>query len=209
MAQDAVLSERKQRFESFRGCFSLFVFDVNCGSRLFSAALENGEYEITDAGLVHLKGLTNLQELGISETGITDVEIAYLKRFTKLQSLTIGAHQFTSVGVSRLKDLPQLRSLRLSYMRDGGLSLLKHMDKLETLNFFASPELSDAGLVHLKELTKLKRLDLQSTDVNGAGVADLQKALPDCEIKHSPTSSIICYWTALLSVGQRLTSSER
>jgi len=40
--------------------------------------------------------------------------------------------------------------------------------------------------VHLKGLTKLQRLDLKKyTRITEAGIADLQKALPNCKIyKH-------------------------
>jgi len=40
------------------------------------------------------------------------------------------------------------------------------------------------GLAHLKGLTKLQTLDINSTKVTKAGVAALQKALPNCKIKH-------------------------
>ena len=43
-------------------------------------------------------------------------------------------------------------------------------------------EVSDAGLVHLRQLTKLRFLYLSDTNVTEEGVAMLQKALPDCEI---------------------------
>ncbi|MEO2021815.1 MAG: hypothetical protein ABGX05_08295 [Pirellulaceae bacterium] len=43
-------------------------------------------------------------------------------------------------------------------------------------------KITDAGLVHLKRLTKLQRLGLEFTKVTDAGVADLQKALPNCKI---------------------------
>ena len=38
------------------------------------------------------------------------------------------------------------------------------------------------GLVHLKGLTNLQELSLYYTKVTDAGVADLQKALPNCKI---------------------------
>ena len=44
--------------------------------------------------------------------------------------------------------------------------------------------ITDAGLVHLKRLTRLQRLVLDFTKVTDAGVADLQKALPNCKISH-------------------------
>ena len=43
-------------------------------------------------------------------------------------------------------------------------------------------QITDAGLVHLKGLTGLQTLGLRGTQVTDQGVADLQKALPNCEI---------------------------
>ena len=42
---------------------------------------------------------------------------------------------------------------------------------------------TDAGLVHLKGLTNLKNLGLSNTKITRAGIAELQKALPNCEIE--------------------------
>ena len=42
--------------------------------------------------------------------------------------------------------------------------------------------LTDASLEHLKALKSLKRLELQNTKVTAAGVAELHKALPQCQI---------------------------
>jgi internalin A len=44
-------------------------------------------------------------------------------------------------------------------------------------------KVTDSGLVHLKGLTKLLELDLRKTKVTTAGVADLQKAIPNCKIE--------------------------
>ena len=38
-------------------------------------------------------------------------------------------------------------------------------------------------LIHLKELTKLESLRLDTTQVTYAGVAELKKALPNCTIE--------------------------
>ena len=45
---------------------------------------------MTDAGLVHLKGLTQLQDLVLYATKVTDVGLKNLKGLTKLQSLELG-----------------------------------------------------------------------------------------------------------------------
>ena len=45
-------------------------------------------------------------------------------------------------------------------------------------------KVTDAGLVHLKELKKLEVLFLNDTKVTDAGAKELQKSLPDCYIFH-------------------------
>jgi Leucine-rich repeat (LRR) protein len=44
-------------------------------------------------------------------------------------------------------------------------------------------QVTDAGLRHLKGLTRLELLDLDSTQVSDAGVVELQRALPDLKIE--------------------------
>ena len=63
--------------------------------------------KITDVGLVHLKGLTELQKLNLSRSNITDAGIVHLKGLTKLQSLGLLGTQVTDAGVAHLqKALP-------------------------------------------------------------------------------------------------------
>jgi len=45
-------------------------------------------------------------------------------------------------------------------------------------------EVTDAHVVHLKGLTSLQSLYLGNTQVTDAGVNELQKALPNCQIVH-------------------------
>ncbi|MEK6239056.1 MAG: hypothetical protein N2C14_30440 [Planctomycetales bacterium] len=52
---------------------------------------------------------------------------------------------------------------------------LKELDLDET-------GITDAGLTHLKGLKNLRKLGIRRTQVTSEGVADLQKALPTCEI---------------------------
>ena len=55
------------------------------------------------------------------------------------------------------------------------------MTRLRSL-YLTSTKVSGAGLVHLKGLANLQGLTLGGTQVTVAGVAELQKALPNCEI---------------------------
>ena len=65
---------------------------------------------ITDAGLVHLKGLTSLQDLNLSGTKITDVGLAHLAGLTSLRPLRLHNTQITDAGAAKLrKALPDCR----------------------------------------------------------------------------------------------------
>jgi hypothetical protein len=62
-----------------------------------------------------------------------------------------------------------------------GLKELAANKELETL-FLPGTGVTDTGLKHLATLKNLKLLNLYYTKVTDAGVAELQKALPQCDI---------------------------
>ena len=67
---------------------------------------------MTDAGLVHLKGLTELKELDLSDTRVTDVGLVHVKGLTKLQYLDPSGTQVTDAGLVDLQTaLPKCRIL--------------------------------------------------------------------------------------------------
>ena len=69
--------------------------------------------QITDAGLVHLKGLTNLESLNLSNTPITDTGLVHLKGLTNLEQLWLGGTQVTDEGVKKLQQaLPNCKILQ-------------------------------------------------------------------------------------------------
>ena len=117
--------------------------------------------KVTDAGLVHLKGLTKLTTLNLSHfnSEVTDAGLVHLKRLTKLEDLSLNGTKVT----------------------DAGLVHLKEMTKLERL-YLGGTKVTDAGLVHLIGLTKLYHLDLAETKATAAGVKKLKQALPNCKI---------------------------
>ena len=115
--------------------------------------------KVTDAGLVHLKGLTKLEFLSLSNTPVTDAGLKHLKELTKLQYLSLSNTKVTDAGLAHLKGLNNLTGLLL-----------------------AGTKVTDAGLAHLKGLTKLKRLGLWDTKVTDAGKKKLKQALPNCKI---------------------------
>jgi len=61
------------------------------------------EISITDAELVHLKGLTNLQEINLCRTQITDAGLVHLNGLVSLKRLYLIATQITDAGVKKLQ----------------------------------------------------------------------------------------------------------
>jgi hypothetical protein len=116
--------------------------------------------QITDAGLVNLKALTGLQTLSIGSDKIIDAGLVHIKELTNLQKLDLSGNKITDAGLVHLEGLTYLLSLELY-----------------------GTKITDAGLVYLKGLTNLTFLTL-SKEVTDAGLAELRKALPDCDIRH-------------------------
>ena len=72
---------------------------------------------------------------------------------------------------------------RTRYFGDAEMVHLKGLTNLEGLGLRGCEKIADAGLIHLKGLTELQTLDLIGCEkITDSGVAELQKALPNCEI---------------------------
>jgi hypothetical protein len=112
--------------------------------------------DVSDAGLEHLKGLTNLRGLAFGYTQVSDAGIEHLKGLTNLRALSLGSTQVTDAGLEHLKGLTNLRQL---YLHD--------------------TQVTDAGLEHLKGLTNLEYLYLPGTHVGAAGAEKLKNVIGD------------------------------
>ena len=59
--------------------------------------------QVSDAGLVHLKGLTKLEAVSLAETKITDAGLIHLRGLANLQQLYLDRTQVTNEAVAELK----------------------------------------------------------------------------------------------------------
>lgn len=83
------------------------IDDKNPGKPVIGVAFSNRK--VTDAGLEHLKGLTQLQHLILQNTKITDAGLEHLKGLTQLQQLNLNT-KVTDQGVERLQQaLPKCK----------------------------------------------------------------------------------------------------
>lgn len=113
---------------------------------------------LTAEGLEEVQQLPALQYLNISESRCTEQHITALAKL-KVNTLIAGSSGINDVMAARLAGLEATTSLSV-----------------------AGNPLTDKGLVEFKKLSGLKSLDVGATQVTADGVAELQKALPDCKI---------------------------
>jgi hypothetical protein len=74
------------------------------------AVLNLHDSSISDSGLVHLKGLTNLTVILLYRTQVSDAGLVHLKGLTNLSYLQLDGTQVPDAGVQELKQaLPSLR----------------------------------------------------------------------------------------------------
>jgi hypothetical protein len=62
-----------------------------------------GETEISDAGLEHLRKLTNMRSLRLHQTRVSDAGIECLKEMTQLGQLDVYDTQISESGVRQLR----------------------------------------------------------------------------------------------------------
>ncbi|HKI18050.1 MAG TPA: hypothetical protein VKA15_09215 [Isosphaeraceae bacterium] len=93
---------------------------------------------MTDAGLIHLRGLTRLTFLGLDKNSVNQVNhisdsgLENLRGLTNLRFLALCGTQVTDAGMAHLKGLASLRDLRLGGTRvtDKGVAeLLRALPK--------------------------------------------------------------------------------
>jgi hypothetical protein len=145
---------------------------------LRSLTIEFAPYEVPngDAGLTHLKDLTQLEELHVRNIDATDAGLAHLRGLKRLRELTIGGRGITDQGLSHIAELKELTTLNVQsgYITDRGLSYLVALRELKSLSVYGE-EITDAGLEKMQGLSRLESLDIQHTNVTDAGVETLKK----------------------------------
>jgi Leucine Rich Repeat (LRR) protein len=118
----------------------------------------------TDAGLVHLRGLTQLEELSLSGSHITDDGLAELAPLTNLKSLDLDFTEITDAGLHHLLALKNLEilSLRETAITDEGMAVLARIPRLRTMN-------------------------IEKTKVTPKGIFVVLRANPQADIYHEHT----------------------
>jgi hypothetical protein len=111
--------------------------------------------KITDEGMKHVAGLTNLRGLSLQSDKIGDRGLVHVEGLRRLESLDVGSSKVTDEGMKSIGRLTQLRALRLD-----------------------CPALTDAGLKELHGLKNVERLYIDHFELSDAAIAALKAKMP-------------------------------
>lgn len=126
----------------------------------------NGSQGVTDAGLAHLRNLTEMRELDLSFTGVQGSGLECLKGMWWLEQLNlikIPVENQVLIEIAGLRSLEKL-DLTGKNLTDAGLAHFKGLTNLKWLQVIGGP-LTSAGLVHLQRMTRLEVLSMPRTQV--------------------------------------------
>ena len=136
-----------------------------------------GQSGATDADLRLLGECTELVELDVGECPtITDEGVVHLKQLKKLEQLGLLGSQLTDHGLDELRVLTGLRVLQISGTKvtDASMPLISPFRELRTLSI-ENTRTTDAGLAKLIALEHLDNLHLAATDMTDRGIDDILK----------------------------------
>ena len=126
--------------------------DMACLAQLKKLKWLQGINGISDIGLKHLSGLTNMERLGIAGPNLTDAALVHLANMQKLNHLYIGDGNITDAGLAHLEGLRALGYLNItSRSRISAAAKYRLRKALPNLAFFqtqlkqASPARRDRG----------------------------------------------------------------
>jgi len=144
--------------------------------------------QISDEGLSNVQGLSALRQLYLEGTQVSDNGLKHLEKLTRLEVLFLEGTQVTDL--KHLAGLTRLETLFLDHTQIND-SDLKHLEKLTRLECLSlnGTQVTDPGLEHLRSLKGLRSLWLHGCQVTDTGLGNLQRALPDCDIRLSPSKS--------------------
>ncbi len=133
-------------------------------------------HRLTDSGLEPLTRLASLEELVIGDGRLKDASLEPLARVPSLRYLSFQGDGFTDGALEHVRAIATLETLDLpTAIGNAGIAHLAGHRRLEAL---AVAGATDEGLRHLKAIPSLKRLDLDSlrgTSITNAGLVHLRE----------------------------------
>lgn len=152
-------------------------YEQDANGRITLLRLRGVKLSASDLALI--AGMRQLVSLDASDTGISDRDLAHFAQLKQLRTLSLRNNRLSGDGLAKLRTLAQLKRLDLAStaINDPAVGNIAALRNLEFLSLRRNRRLTDAALVHLGGLKKLRTLRLGETSVSDAGVKRL-KAMP-------------------------------
>lgn len=131
----------------------------------------------TDSTFAALKKATAVGAIdAFDATLCTDKGFAALKELPHLHKLALGKSNLSVNCTKALAECSQLRTLYVarSGLTDLELAPLKKLALLEALDLSENPQITDKGMASVKELERLRALELGRTAITDKGLFELQ-----------------------------------
>ncbi len=122
--------------------------------------------------------------VNLSETGARDDDLASLERLNGLERLNLANTEITDKGLVHLEGLRDLKALDLNgtHVTGAGLEHLRSLTELEYL-YLQGTRVGDEDLPALEGFKHLRLLDVAGTDVTPKAAAEINRHLPDVEVR--------------------------
>ncbi|WP_419194974.1 leucine-rich repeat domain-containing protein [Novipirellula herctigrandis] len=132
--------------------------------------------DVTDDDLSIIASAEQLRKLDLYGTNISDAGLIHVSKLRNLESLNLGfCNRLTNRSMDSIVKLRRLKYLNLGFCRrisDDAFQQLAALTELETLNLSLTSA-SDNSLKHIAMLKKLDALDLDGTTTTNEGLKPL------------------------------------
>ncbi len=153
---------------------------------------------VTQAGLLHLKNMHSLKSIDLDRSWASDKMLEILGQMPSLERINFQRWnpwhpkkqrqiKKRMYAVSSLKHLKRLTNLKELYLPgydidDEALAYIGSLKTLEVLGIGGGPHITNAGLLQLKDLPNLKKLDFRSSNIDREAALKLHQFIPQCYI---------------------------
>jgi Leucine-rich repeat (LRR) protein len=129
--------------------------------------------------------LNSLEELWLKDTHVTNIGLTYLSGLKRLRILALPGTKITSGGLVSLAGLPALEELYLggTEVSDRDLSDLRLIPRLRVVYLPQNPQITDAGLLALREVKGLVELNIERTGTTKLAQEEFRKARPGVKLE--------------------------
>jgi hypothetical protein len=120
-----------------------------------------------DRLMARVADLPRLEYLSLFNSPVTDTGLARLCGLTRLKTLHLHETAVQGSGLKSLENMVELEELMLPHIQvsDADLAHLRRLTKLKGRLQLSGRQITDAGLIHLAGMRRLKELHLRETSI--------------------------------------------